>query len=69
MAPQTTTPDPVTVHAGWCPDCDLPSVVLDPRDGASSWAECTECGVGWVDRDDRDASESSEPVRAERRAA
>lgn len=62
---QRTTPmgDTVSAHAGWCPDCDLHSVVVDPRDGASAWAECVECGTGWVHRDD--VSESDETARRE----
>ncbi|MBE7162519.1 MAG: hypothetical protein INR72_14865 [Williamsia herbipolensis] len=54
--------------AGWCPDCDLPSVVVDSRDGMNAWAECTECGVGWTHRDE--VAERPDPVvRTVRRAA
>ncbi|WIB14363.1 MULTISPECIES: hypothetical protein [unclassified Curtobacterium] len=41
------------MHDGWCPDCDLRSVVIDVDDqGDNAWASCTECGSGWVHRDD-----------------
>jgi hypothetical protein len=41
------------MHDGWCPDCDLRSVVIDVDDqGDNAWASCTECGTGWVHRDD-----------------
>jgi len=44
----------MSMHEGWCPDCDLPSVIVDHGDdGTSGWAECTECGEGWVHRDER----------------
>jgi hypothetical protein len=42
-----------TMHDGWCPDCDLRSAVVDL---ATGWAECTECGIGWTERDDDAAS-------------
>ncbi|KQO64644.1 hypothetical protein [Curtobacterium sp. Leaf261] len=37
------------IHDGWCDDCDDRTVVID---GESEWATCTECGTGWVWRDD-----------------
>jgi hypothetical protein len=41
------------MHDGWCPDCDLPSVVIDVSDdGQHAWASCDECGTGWVHRDE-----------------
>ncbi|WP_181436259.1 hypothetical protein [Curtobacterium sp. MCBD17_008] len=41
------------MHDGWCPDCDLRSVVIDVDDqSGNAWASCTECGSGWVHRDD-----------------
>lgn len=50
------------MHDGWCPDCDLPSVVIDVDDqGERAWASCTECSVGWVHREDL-----PEPRRASR---
>ncbi len=59
------------MHDGWCPDCDLRSVVIDSdADGERAWATCSECGAGWIHRDDvpeQPADASSE--RTERRAA
>ncbi|WIE60141.1 hypothetical protein DEI97_010175 [Curtobacterium sp. MCLR17_032] len=41
------------MHDGWCPDCDLPSAVIDVSDdGQHAWASCAECGTGWVHRDE-----------------
>ncbi|MFZ6993786.1 hypothetical protein ACO0E1_18025 [Curtobacterium sp. RRHDQ66] len=59
----------VMMHDGWCPDCDLRTVVIDvDSDDQNAWATCTECGAGWVHRDEIPA-----PVVAhrqpERRAA
>jgi transcription elongation factor Elf1 len=62
------------MHDGWCPDCDLRTVVIDSDESGSgnAWASCTECGVGWVHREEH-PSESSPRVAerqpAERRAA
>lgn len=41
------------MHDGWCDDCETQTVVVD-RDTASgnAWATCTECGVGWIHRDE-----------------
>ncbi|WP_139195264.1 hypothetical protein [Curtobacterium sp. MCBA15_001] len=62
------------LHDGWCDDCDSQTVVVD-RDDASdtAWATCTECGAGWVHRDDvrvpAAASAAARPAATERRAA
>lgn len=43
------------MHDGWCPDCDQRSVVVDSGDGddgSFAWATCSECGAGWVHRDE-----------------
>ncbi|MBT2503694.1 hypothetical protein [Curtobacterium sp. ISL-83] len=41
------------MHDGWCPDCDMQTVVIDTDDqGENAWASCTECGVGWTHRDE-----------------
>lgn len=41
------------MHDGWCPDCDLRTVVIDvDSDEQNAWATCTECDAGWVHRDD-----------------
>ena len=55
------------MHDGWCDDCETQTVVVD-RDTASgnAWATCTECGVGWVHRDE---SPSSGSTASGRRAA
>ena len=37
---------------GWCPDCDLPSAVVEIGADGSGWASCMECEHGWVWRDD-----------------
>jgi transcription elongation factor Elf1 len=57
------------MHDGWCPDCDLRSVVIDSDDTADghAWATCTECGAGWVHRDELPGAQPV--VTAERRAA
>ncbi|PZE28909.1 MULTISPECIES: hypothetical protein [unclassified Curtobacterium] len=43
------------IFEGWCPDCDLQTVLVDtgdgPEHGEQAWATCTECGVGWTWRD------------------
>lgn len=58
------------MHDGWCEDCDQQTVVIDggDTDSGSAWATCTECGAGWVHRD-----ETPTPVvvvrQPERRAA
>ncbi|WP_139200533.1 hypothetical protein [Curtobacterium sp. MMLR14_010] len=70
-------PDPeetVMMHDGWCPDCDLRTVVIDSDESGSgnAWASCTECGVGWIHRDDHRSDASRRPAvqqPAERRAA
>ncbi|WP_181439606.1 hypothetical protein [Curtobacterium sp. MCBD17_032] len=57
------------MHDGWCPDCDLRSVVIDVDDqGDHAWASCTECGAGWVHRDDLPEARAASRV-PERRAA
>jgi transcription elongation factor Elf1 len=57
------------MHDGWCPDCDLPSVVIDVDDQSEhAWASCTECGAGWVHRDDLPEARRASRV-AEQRAA
>ncbi len=59
------------MHDGWCPDCDLRSVVIDSdADGQHAWATCSECGAGWVHRDELPEATSA-PARTvpERRAA
>ena len=41
------------MHDGWCPDCDLRTVVIDTDEqGENAWASCAECGTGWVHRDE-----------------
>ncbi|QQD75039.1 hypothetical protein I8920_09150 [Curtobacterium sp. YC1] len=43
----------VMMHDGWCPDCDLRTVVIDTDEhGDNAWATCAECGTGWVHRDE-----------------
>lgn len=64
----------VMMHDGWCPDCDLRTVVVDSDESGSgnAWASCTECGVGWVHREEHpsDASRRAAVQQpAERRAA
>jgi hypothetical protein len=59
------------MHDGWCPDCDLRTVVIDSdTDGQHAWATCSECGAGWVHRDELPEAASA-PARnvPERRAA
>ncbi|GGK86961.1 hypothetical protein GCM10009769_01300 [Curtobacterium luteum] len=58
------------MHDGWCPDCDLRSVVIDVDDaGEHAWATCSECGAGWVHRDELPESAAAAPSTTERRAA
>jgi len=58
------------MHDGWCPDCDLRTVVIDTDEqGDHAWASCTECGSGWVHRDDLPELVSAAPATSERRAA
>ncbi|KQR34919.1 hypothetical protein [Curtobacterium sp. Leaf154] len=41
------------MHDGWCPDCDLRTVVIDTDEqGENAWASCAECGTEWVHRDE-----------------
>lgn len=59
------------MHDGWCPDCDLRSVVIDSdADGQHAWATCSECGAGWAHRDELPETAAA-PARTEpeRRAA
>ncbi|PZE65651.1 hypothetical protein DEI83_08910 [Curtobacterium sp. MCBD17_021] len=57
------------MHGGWCPDCDLPSVVIDSSDdGQHAWASCSECGSGWIHRDELPEARSSTARRAEQTA-
>ncbi len=61
------------MHDGWCPDCDLQTVVIDSDEhGDHAWASCTECGAGWVHREDVPETAPTRigrPDRAERQAA
>ena len=58
------------MHDGWCPDCDLRTVVIDTDDdGTHAWASCTECGAGWVHRDELPGLVAVAPAQVERRAA
>ncbi|OIH98363.1 MULTISPECIES: hypothetical protein [unclassified Curtobacterium] len=60
------------MHDGWCPDCDLRTVVIDTDEtGENAWATCAECGTGWVHRDELPElrSASSAPAEQDRRAA
>ncbi|GAA3337679.1 hypothetical protein GCM10017714_05720 [Curtobacterium pusillum] len=58
------------MHDGWCPDCDLRTVVIDTDEqGDHAWATCTECGSGWVHRDELPEETMDAPVDAGRRAA
>lgn len=58
------------MHDGWCPDCDLRTVVIDTDEqGDHGWATCTECGSGWVHRDELAERSTEAPAAAERRAA
>jgi|GEM_PF-1971397 len=62
------------MHDGWCPDCDLRTVVIDADDRAGeqaghAWATCTECGAGWVHRDELPELVAAAPEQLERRAA
>ncbi|MFJ5144954.1 hypothetical protein [Curtobacterium sp. NPDC088465] len=60
----------VMMHDGWCPDCDLQTVVIDgDEQGGDAWASCTECGSGWVHRDELPEPASAGSSREERRAA
>ena len=57
------------MHDGWCPDCDLLSVVIDVSDdGQHAWASCDECGTGWVHRDELPEARVA-PHTSEQRAA
>ncbi|MDB6426510.1 hypothetical protein [Curtobacterium sp. 20TX0008] len=57
------------MHDGWCPDCDLQTVVIDgDEQTGDAWASCTECGSGWVHRDELPELASA-GAREERRAA
>ncbi|MDP9736789.1 hypothetical protein [Curtobacterium sp. 260] len=59
----------VMMHDGWCPDCDLQTVVIDgDEQSGDAWASCTECGSGWVHRDELPELASA-GAREERRAA
>ncbi|AIV40331.1 MULTISPECIES: hypothetical protein [unclassified Curtobacterium] len=59
----------VMMHDGWCPDCDLQTVVIDgDEQTGDAWASCTECGSGWVHRDELPELASA-GAREERRAA
>ncbi|MCL9665071.1 hypothetical protein L2091_07500 [Curtobacterium albidum] len=60
----------VMMHDGWCPDCDLQTVVIDSDEqGGNAWASCTECGSGWAHRDELPEPVSTGSVSQERRAA
>jgi hypothetical protein len=54
---------------GWCAECDLRSAVIDAEDATgtdsmgTAWATCTECGSGWIWRDELP---ESEPVSVRR---
>ncbi|MBF4604406.1 hypothetical protein [Curtobacterium sp. VKM Ac-2884] len=59
-------------HDGWCPDCDLRTVVIDTDEqGENAWAACAECGAGWTHRDELPelAPASTRPAHTERQAA
>ncbi|WP_288468383.1 hypothetical protein [uncultured Curtobacterium sp.] len=57
-------------HDGWCPDCDLQTVVVDADErGENGWATCVECGAGWVHRDELPEPAPSAASHKERRAA
>ena len=58
------------MHDGWCPDCDLRTVVIDTDEqGDHAWATCTECGAGWVHRDELPEPAAAARAHVERRAA
>jgi len=59
----------VMMHDGWCPDCDLQTVVIDSDEqSGDAWATCVECSAGWVHRDE--LPEPAQTVQhVERRAA
>lgn len=58
------------MHDGWCPDCDLRTVVIDTDEqGDHAWASCTECGSGWVHRDELPELVRTPVEQPERRAA
>ncbi|WP_420367963.1 hypothetical protein [Curtobacterium sp. L1-20] len=58
------------MHDGWCPDCDLRTVVIDTDEqGDHAWASCTECGSGWVHRDELPELVGAPTEQTERRAA
>jgi transcription elongation factor Elf1 len=53
----------VMIHDGWCPDCDVRSAVIDiDTDNDRAWATCTECGAGWIWREDVTEHEPVRPV-------
>lgn len=56
------------IFEGWCPDCDLQSVLVDtgdgPDHGAHAWATCTECGIGWTWQGDLPERDAEPLVRA-----
>lgn len=58
------------MHDGWCPDCDLRTVVIDTDEqGDHAWASCIECGAGWVHRDELPELVGAPAAQPERRAA
>lgn len=58
------------MHDGWCPDCDLRTVVIDTDEhGDHAWASCTECGSGWVHRDELPEAVTATAATPERQAA
>ncbi|MDM7890446.1 hypothetical protein [Curtobacterium caseinilyticum] len=60
----------VMMHDGWCPDCDLRTVVIDlDEQSGNAWADCTECGAGWVHRDELPEPASAQAAPSERQAA
>lgn len=60
----------VMMHDGWCPDCDLRTVVVDSDEQTGdAWASCTECGSGWVHREELPELAPAAAERQERRAA
>ena len=60
----------VMMHDGWCPDCDLRTVVVDSDEQTGdAWATCIECSAGWVHRDELPQSAADPVERTERRAA
>ncbi|WP_426725075.1 hypothetical protein [Curtobacterium flaccumfaciens] len=58
------------MHDGWCPDCDLRTVVIDADEqGENAWASCAECGTGWVHRDELPEQTPARTRTPERQAA